>query len=354
MARGIRPAAAGIIIAIAALASFGGGQLLVMNAEKKYEAADQGMPETAVSEFISKAVSGDYTGFFANTQETDPSFNSQSAYEAKLAKVFDNVSASQIASVLKNDGDSEKDYMLYSGDILLGTLKLVSEGNTWKCAFPCTGTESYTIEVPAGMKISANGIEIGDEHRIESNVPASNFSQMYDDSYTPMVDLYQLDNLLGQPDIQANGEDGYSCVLDVLSKHLLLGRTVTDETALNTMIEDAKLIAQYPAQEAALSEVAAIADTNTSWYQRYTTLQNAWFTSHSTSSFTNQQTMNTLAQSEDSMVGYVTFDYFADNGEVSRTWHIGYQMTMVKENGAWKVAGMAIDNELNPASEATE
>lgn len=354
MAKGIKLIAAGIIITAVTLAGFGGGQILVMNAEKKYEAAEQGMPETSVNAFITKAASGDYSGLFANTQETDPSLNSQSAYETKLAKVFENVSASQVSYVLKNDGTSEKDYLLYSGDVLLGTLKLIPDGDSWKCSFPCSGSVSFTIEVPAGMKISANGIEIGDDYKIESNVSASNFSQMYDDSYTPIVDLYQLDNLLGEPDIQANGEDGYSCVLDVLSGHLLLGKTVTDETALNTMIDDAITIAKYPAQETSLSAVAAIADTNTSWYQRYTTLQNAWFTSHSTSSFTNQVTKSVVAQSDDSMVGYVTFDYFADNGEVSRTWHIGYQMTMVNENGVWQVAGMAIDNELNPLTEPTE
>ena len=44
----------------------------------------------------------------------------------------------------------------------------------------------------------------------------------------------------------------------------------------------------------------------------------------------------------------MVFDYFADNGEVHRTWHIGYQMTMVNTPQGWKVGGMEINNELNP------
>ena len=48
------------------------------------------------------------------------------------------------------------------------------------------------------------------------------------------------------------------------------------------------------------------------------------------------------------MVGYVTFDYYAAGGSYSRTWNCGYQMTFMNVNGTWKIAGMAIDNELNP------
>jgi hypothetical protein len=33
---------------------------------------------------------------------------------------------------------------------------------------------------------------------------------------------------------------------------------------------------------------------------------------------------------------------------VERTWNGGYQMTFLNVGGTWKIAGMAINNELNP------
>ena len=116
------------------------------------------------------------------------------------------------------------------------------------------------------------------------------------------------------------------------------------------MIRDGELIASYPAQDASLGEVAAIALTSSSWYQRYTTLQNYWFTAHKVHEFSNEQVLRAAYQNDDTILAHVVFDYFADNGEVHRTWNIGYQMTFLNTAEGWKVAGMEINNELNPNS----
>jgi hypothetical protein len=162
------------------------------------------------------------------------------------------------------------------------------------------------------------------------------------------VDVYELKNLLGEPTIEVNGESGYGTLKDVLTCHILVGKTATDASLAQTMIDDAEICAKWPAQEASLGQVGAISIINSDWYSRVSGVQNQWFTAHGTSSFSNQNAFNIIQQSDDSMVGFVTFDYYASNGEVSRTWNGGYQMTFLNVGGVWKIAGMAIDNEMNP------
>ena len=63
---------------------------------------------------------------------------------------------------------------------------------------------------------------------------------------------------------------------------------------------------------------------------------------------TNQHCV-AVQQSDDTIVSHIYFDYFADNGEVNRTWHCGYQLTFRKIGGAWKVCGTELCSLLNPA-----
>ena len=83
---------------------------------------------------------------------------------------------------------------------------------------------------------------------------------------------------------------------------------------------------------------------------RISGLQNNWFTTHSISNFSNVNAFDIILQTEDTAVGHVSFDYYASNGDVDRTWHGGYQMTLINESGTWKIAGFGINIDLNPAS----
>ena len=174
---------------------------------------------------------------------------------------------------------------------------------------------------------------------------------MKDQSTAPKVDTYLLENLLGEPKIEMMGDGEYTTLKDVVTGTIYVGEAITDPEVLNTLVNYATTCAKLPAQEATLGQVAAISVTASDWYDRISTMQNAWFTAHGTSNFSNQKAFNVIAQSEDSVVGYVTFEYFADNGEVHRTWHSGYQVSLVRQNGVWKIAGMGIDSELNPLYE---
>ncbi len=48
------------------------------------------------------------------------------------------------------------------------------------------------------------------------------------------------------------------------------------------------------------------------------------------------------------MIGNVIFDYYIASGSTSKEYNCGYQITFANVNGKWKIAGFAIDNEMNP------
>ena len=284
----------------------------IRKAKTEFAAAEAALPESAISAYFGHIKNKDFDGIYEDSMVVSPHINSKADYIAKLEEIYKGVNTSDIEYTGLDNTDGSKD------------------------------------EVPVGLKITANGVEVGSEYLLENDTVASNFSGLRDQSQAPRVDVYELSNLLGEPVIEVAGESGYGTLTDVLTGHIFVGKTASDSSLAQTMIDDAIICAKFPAQEASLGQVGAISITASDWYNRVAGVQNQWFTSHGTSSFSNQNAFNIIQQSEDSMVGFVTFDYYASNGEVSRTWNGGYQMTFLNVGGTWKIAGMAINNEMNP------
>lgn len=339
------------IVAIIAVGGVIGGNVYVNKAKEEYKAYEAEMPESAISTYFAQLNNQDYDGIYNDSMTVYPHMNSKDAYISKLTEIYSGVDTSNIQYVGTDNGDGTKDYKLYNNGTYLATLRLMqtSDGQ-WLASTIFDGNLDYTLEVPTGLTPTINGIALDASTMTEQNVNASNFSGLSSayDSGIPKVDVYVVENLLGEPEIGIEGESGYTTMKDVLTNHLFIGKASEDSDEANTFITDAKICAGFPAQDTSLSQVAAISVTNSDWYERVSGVQNQWFTSHSVSSFSNENAFNIIHQSDDTMVGYVTFDYYASNGEVDRTWNCGYQMTFIKENGTWKIAGMAIDNELNP------
>ena len=337
-----------IVVALAGgLAFFGKTQL--DEAKKEFAAAEADMPESAISNYFNHIRAGDFDGIYEDSMIVSPHINSKADYIAKLQEIYEGVDTSQIEYAGLDNTDGSKDYKLYYDRKYLATLKLIrSADGRWLASTIFSGDKNYTIEVPTGLSITANGSPIGKQYMTEEAVVATNFTGLKDTSQAPLVDVYVLENLLGEPELAVAGESGYGTLTDVLTGRILMGKTVNDQDLADTMIKDAEICAKFPAQEASLGQVGAISVTNSDWYKRVSGVQNQWFTAHGTSSFSNQNAFNIIQQSDDTMVGFVTFDYYASNGEVSRTWNGGYQMSFLNVGGTWKIAGMAINNEMNP------
>ncbi len=314
------------------------GQLRVRQAAASFREEDAAMPGHATERLLAQLRGGDYHSLYEATMAIRPSMDAESAYTEMAGSIIEKWGSDAL-----NVQCAEEACGLYAGDEYLAEIVLQETGNGWQAGLPLAGDRTAVVEVPAGEPLVIHGETVSRSLIIEENVPAANGFQFADESKVPRVDVYQLEGLLSEP-----AADDLVLVQDPITGHYLAGRPVTDEELKKEMIRDGELIAGYPAQDNSLAEVAAIALTSSSWYQRYTTLQNYWFTAHRTHEFSNEQVLRAAYQNDDTIVAHVVFDYFADNGEVHRTWHIGYQMTFLNTADGWKVAGMEINNELNP------
>lgn len=338
-----------------------GGALWVHQQSARLDALEQGTaaadtPENAVRSFLNQIKDSDYTGLFAQACHTDPSMDTEASYDTALAAHFADVDPDAVLYAETDNADDVRTYSLSADGQSLGLVKVYQDGGRWHVSMPLFGQQSYVVEVPAGTSLQANGIAVDQAKRIQTDVAAANFGQISDTAVIPLVDVYQLDGLLGYPALSDGSGAAFVLVPDVLSGHLLAGTALEDTALYEMIITDAETLASYPAQDTALSTVSAIADPSALWYQRYVTLQNTWFTPHDSSSFSNAQVLSACAQSSDTFTAQVVFDYEAKNTaeNLDRTWHIGYQLTFVNRGGSWKICGTEIANELNPGKPAAE
>ncbi|MBQ1468281.1 MAG: hypothetical protein IIZ27_07380 [Solobacterium sp.] len=350
--RGLNPLVGVILVLLVGAGCVFGGMTFLNGAKKEFAAAEKDMPESAISDYFAKVRNRDFDGIYEDSLVIAPHMNGKQEYVETLEKIYEGVDLNNVKFYLTETVDGVDTYDLYDGDNYLAALKLMkSDDGRWLASTEFSGNNRYVIEAPTGLKISVNGIELTKKNMLEENIVAVNFQGMKNTASAPHVDKYLLENMLGEPEIAVVGDNSYGTLVDVVSGRILVGKKTEDPTLVQTFIDDAKTCAKLPAQETSLNAVAAISVTDSDWYDRIRTMQNFWFTAHAVSSFSNEKAFNIIQQSEDSMVGYVTFDYYADNGEVHRTWHPGYQISFIRQNGIWKIAGMGINSELNPAKE---
>ncbi len=345
----VNPFAAILAALVAGGAVFASGRVYVDRMAAGYAAAEAAMPETAMEDAVRLIAEKNYDSIYEATAALYPGYDTKETYTAVLEKVFSGTEGNTLRYVLTGGDEARRYYRIYAGDEPAADVELYNDGSGWKPAVALSGEKNYTLEVPHGAKVSIGGIELGPEQLVKENVywPVLDEKKAAADS-SATCDIYYVEGLLGEPAVTIAGSGATEVLKDAMTGDLVAGEAVTDKAIRQKIIDYAELIAKYPAQEASAGAVGSIAVTNSYWYQRYVTLQNYWFTSHANSSFTNQEVLNCIKLADDLIESQVIFDYYADNGEVNRTWYIGYQMTLRNTGGDWKVAGISINNELNP------
>ena len=346
----IRKPTAVIVLVMTAVISIAISYLYLHSLRKQYASMEQDSPESAITEYFRKISQKSYEELYQEAEEISPDSNSEEAYIQKLQSVYDGVNTDAIDYSLESSDETSYTYALRYHNADFGKLLIrQNEEGTWIASTLFEGNETWKIEVPSGLTLLVNGSPVSDDQMISSAVVPDNFSGMYDQSSVPLVDIYELTNLLDQPEVSIEGDDSYTVLKDVSSNTLYAGKTSEDQNLIQAMIDDTQTAAAYPAQDASLAEVAAVSITDSDWYSRISTLENYWFTDHTESNFSNQSVMNLIQQSDHTALAYVTMDYYATNGEVERTWHCGYQVSLINLDGSWKIAQMTVDQELNPA-----
>ncbi len=349
----IKGGTAFILAAIVGIGVYAVGSLSLSGKQAEYLEEEAKLPESAVTTYLNHVKNQEYDAIYEDSLKVQSHFNSQEDYVAELESVFEGVNINDIEYAGLDNTDGTKSYTLYNNGYYLTDLKLIqADDGTWIASTIFTGKQTYEIEVPEGVSIAINGIELDSSYLLNTGVEPSNFVQMNNMDIVPKVDIYEVTNLLGEPEVEVVGETGYTTMTDVLTNHILVGRESSDADLEEMVIEYAKILAMYPATDSSWSQVAAISYTNSDWYSDISGMQNYWFTDHDTYNFSNEEVLTMIQQSDDTICAHVIFDYYASDGTVDRTWNCGYQMTLIEISGSWKICSMAIDNELNPVKAA--
>lgn len=353
----VNPVLAIGLIATTAVASIAGSAIYLHKKSSEYATLEAQMPESGIAEFFTLLKEKNYDSIYATAQKIQSSMMSEDAYVQKLENTFKDIDTGAVKYTAVDDGDGDENTASYSltyQDQSIGTMKLLKDSdNTWIASVVFEGNKTYTVEIPTGLTLDINGMPVSSEYLTATGTAASNFSGMYDESSVPLVDVYVVDNAEPDSVFTVDSDSSYSSITDVVTDTVYLGKT-GDGSLNQTLIDDAQILAEYTAADASIYDVQAISVTNSDWYDRISSMQNLWFSDHTTSSFSNQQVLNLIQQSDNTAIANVVFDYYAANASADRTWHCGYQMTMINTDGTWRIAGMGINDNMNPGYNGKE
>lgn len=346
--KGIRSVAGLTILAITLTICLAGSFLTITLIKSNLAKQEAKLPDSAISIYLKQVKANDFDGIYENSLIIDSHLNSKEDYSQAIQNIYKDVDVNKVIYVPVSSKTDDILYNLYENDKKISTLKLIQANNgKWLASTLFQGDHSYKIEAPAGVEIQVNGFVINDKYMKEKNVSPTNFSGLNTDKYSPSVVQYELNNLISEPEITINN-DGYDYIKDVLSNTYYVGKSTTDSILEDTFINAAKTCARYPTKDGTLGAIAAITITDSDFYEKLKTMDNQWYAAHGTSQFSNEAVLKIIQQDENTMIGNVIFDYYIASGSTSKEYNCGYQITFANVNGKWKIAGFAIDNEMNP------
>lgn len=315
----------------------------LMIVKQKIASEEKGLPQSAISLYLQDVKQGKYDQIYQDSLIVDPHFNSQEDYVTQLKKIYQDV---DIQKVMYQANPNPEQYDLVYNDQLLATLKIIEQDGKYIASTIFKGDNNYRIEVPTGHSLKINDLDVNSDHIVAQNVQASNFSGIASNDDAPKIDIYEVNNLISEPKISVDGYD--HVIKDSLSNTYFVGKTANSNLE-DIAINAAKTVAQYPAKDGSLGAIANISITSSDFYNRVRTLENTWFTNHGSYDF-SATVSDIMQQNDNSFIANVYWDYYINAGSLERTYHGGYQISFLNVGGSYKIAGFAVDTDLNPAN----
>ena len=338
--RGLNPVVPITILLIVLALCVGSSFFILNNQKSTLSKAEANLPESAISTYFKQIKNNDFDGIFNDSLIIEPHLNSKESYIEALKNIYKDLDVEKLGFI--KDGTQEDMYQIVDGNKLVSNLKLIkSNEGKYLASTIFTGDNNYTVQEPLGLTLLVNGNELDDKYITQKEVIANNFSGLTNKDNAPIVNTYQINNLISEPEISIK-ESGYGITKDVLNNYYYVGKLPTDNDYKTVFENAAKAVAKYPTKDGGLGAIPYI--TGSDFYNRIKTLDNQWYAPHGTASFSNVEVKDVVMQSDGTMIGNITMDYYIASSSASKNYHIGYQITFLNN----KIAGFAIDNDLNP------
>lgn len=338
MKRSLNNKAALIFLAIIFILCIASSALILNSQKTKLLKAESDMPESAISTYFKQIKNNEFDEIYDDSLIIDPHLNTKEDYVNALKEIYKDVDLDKLNFIK----DEEDVYQITHENKLISNLRLIkSNDGKYIASTIFKGDNNYTVQVPLDVTLLVNNNEIDDTYITLKEVPANNFNGLSNKDDAPIVNTYQINNLINEPEITIK-ESGYGIIKDVLNNYYYVGKLPTDDSYKTLFENTAKAIAKYPTKDGGLNAIPFI--TNSDFHNRVKTLDNQWYAPHNTATFSNVEIKDVIMQSDNTMIGNITMDYYIASSSASKTYHIGYQITFLNN----KIAGFAIDNDLNP------
>lgn len=329
-----------LLILIVFVLSVAASIFVLSNHKKAINEEINNLPETAIINVIKDIQAGNTDDIY-DYYQAKSNYNTKEDLNTFLQETYGNINLNNLVISETEDGC----YNLIENGNLVSTVELTTQNNHNILVAPFGGDVSVKVEVPAGETLYVNGIEVTSDYLTDKKVKSSYYSDIPSYDTIPVVDVYEVNDLIHTPELSLTSSS--SVVQNALTGTYYVGKT-SNESVEQLIVDATYAIARFPAEDGSLGAIGNYALYDSDFYKRISTLQNQWFTPHNISKFLNTEVLDITWLSEDSFICNVVTDYYMTNGSLERTYYIGYQMSFLKANGSYKIAGFAIDNDMNP------
>ncbi len=346
--RGLTPLFAFLILTTVLLLSVGGSFIFLQNQKASLAKLEENLPESAISAYLKQVKANDFDQIYENSLTISPHLNSKEDYINTLKEIYGGIDLNKVMYV--QNPNEENLYQIIENDTLIAELQLINIDNRWVANTIFKGDNNYIVQVPVGLTLKVNDLKVDESYISETDVIANNFKGLNDSSAAVKVNTYTLNNLISEPTITVE-EGNYTTIKDVLNGYYYVGEASDDDDLIDIVENIAVTLAKYPTKDTSFGALSNYTIKNSDFYKRISTLDNQWYAAHGTATISNLNVSKIVKQSDNSLIANVTLDFYVASSSASKTYNIGYQMTLLKVSGEWKIAGFAIDNDLNPANQ---
>lgn len=340
----------GLIVVIVIAAS--AGVLAVVNG--KMSAYEKTTPLAAFGSYMDKVEAQNYEPLYTQFQERTESLSSFEDFTKVMNEIYDGADFNDLSYVKedKTTGTQEGTYAVYSGGKKLSVIDLSkNDSGQWsvETVMQSGGNLSFLIDVPEGAEVKVNGIALTDAYLKEKKIAAEAFWGVTDSSIAPVVNRYEITDMMSEPAITA---EGYLVVKDALKDQYYIGKApdaLTQAAGEKLMLQISEAAARFATADGSLSTLTSNFISSCNFIKRIKTMDNQWYTGHSGVKFENGEVLNLIQLSDSDMIGQVVFDYTVlSNAYGNRTYHCGYQIVLTHTGGSWKAVDLIVNNDLNP------
>lgn len=304
------------------------------------DAFEKSSPENAIKEFINVLYTdtSPHAMQLANVKETE--FFSELDYQKYMQENL-GTDPKKIIIVPLETNDTFSKFQLFSADFGYVNLKLTkNKEGKFLIQQDEIVLKSLKLTVPEYAKVLANGKLLDEKFKTDEKTPIKSFDTLKNKSKLPKQTSYNITGFLKEPQIEIEGIDKKYMIEkkvdDVIQIEVL--PTLVEKNEVEAIAKNAsKAYVSFVNDDKSFPYFGKYLERQTEYYDKVKTFDNTWATDHTSIVFGEMQAENTMAYSPNHFVTTIKFDSIVKNKNKSRTYKNEYTISLIKENGIYKV-----------------